>query len=560
MFMSRKCHSWCVVLILTVIAMPSTLVSSAWACGGFFCQAVPIVQAGEQVIFRQDGNMVTAVVLIQYAGEAQDFSWVVPVPGIPELSTGSDVVFSSLEQITRPVFNLTTTGNPCSFCGFGACAADSAGGGEEFPAEGSNDNEDGGVTILEMITVGPFDVQVVASEDPDALAIWLDENDYDLTDRGRELVVPYVEEGKNFVALKLRQNAGVGDIQPLIMRYEYEVPCIPIRLTAVAAQPDMGVLVWLLGSSRAIPINYLHVTPNYTRLNWYSGSFNAYLSYQTLITDAMNEAGGQAFATDYAGRDVNIVDQIVSPDTYSSELVNVSGISDDAEFVSATANSFIFPNDQILEILRRALPVGDVSQEFTYSVPELLRATFSAEQLETARQQIVVEINDALIEPLRETLALFDGDPYLTRFYTTLSAEEMTLDPTFSFNPDLSDQSLERNAILDTTCGRGWSLTLGEGTGREGEKVIQGTGDPPFFTVVPTIAQDASWKMEMLPTSGPPLVIEQKQFPLAQIVDEAGSGGSIDTACGNAAPTLCGNGVALAMIVGMLGLRLMRKR
>lgn len=72
------------------------------ACGGFFCQSVPINQAAEQIIFRQDGDDITAVVLIQYAGEAEDFSWVVPVPGIPELSTGSDVLFQSLEIATRP--------------------------------------------------------------------------------------------------------------------------------------------------------------------------------------------------------------------------------------------------------------------------------------------------------------------------------------------------------------------------------------------------------------------------------------------------------------------------
>ena len=52
--------------------------------------------------------------LIQYVGEASDFSWVVPVPGVPELSTGSDVLFQSLEQATRPQFNLEIDGESCS--------------------------------------------------------------------------------------------------------------------------------------------------------------------------------------------------------------------------------------------------------------------------------------------------------------------------------------------------------------------------------------------------------------------------------------------------------------
>ena len=95
--------------LLLVVAVPPV----AKACGGFFCQAIPINQAGEQIIFRRDGDMITAVVLIQYAGEAEDFSWVVPVPGIPEITVGSDVVFQPLELATRPQFNLTIEGSSC---------------------------------------------------------------------------------------------------------------------------------------------------------------------------------------------------------------------------------------------------------------------------------------------------------------------------------------------------------------------------------------------------------------------------------------------------------------
>ena len=42
-----------------------------------------------------------------------------------------------------------------------------------------------------------------------------------------------------------------------------------------------------------------------------------------------------------------------------------------------------------------------------------------------------------VIEPMVETEALIQSRPYITRLYTTLSAEEMTEDPVFNFNPDL---------------------------------------------------------------------------------------------------------------------------
>ena len=121
------------------------------------------------------------------------------------------------------------------------------------------------------------------------------------------------------------------------MNYESDQPMIPIRLTAVAALPDMGVLVWLLGSARAVPLNYLHVTPNYTRLNWYAGTTNAYASYQTLITAAMDEAGGQGFATDYAGRGLDLLGALPTVESLGDELKRKSafwGKHDPIHFVS----------------------------------------------------------------------------------------------------------------------------------------------------------------------------------------------------------------------------------
>ncbi|MCH8253596.1 MAG: DUF2330 domain-containing protein [Planctomycetes bacterium] len=549
---------------------------TAFPCGGLFCRQVPIDQAGEQIIFRQDGDVVTAIILIQYVGDAEDFSWVVPVPGIPELSTGSDLVFGPLESATRPQFNLITTGDACPIevdLDF-ALNNDSVG-----PTAGEADvADDGGVVILERLAVGPFDVEIVSSDDAEALVIWLDENGYDLTDRGGDLIAPYVAEGKNFVALKLRQDQGVGDIEPLIMKYQAPEPCIPIRLTAVAAQQDMGVIVWLLGESRAVPLNYLHVVPNYTRLNWYSGTGSAYASYQGLITAAMDEAtvgmgnaGGQGFATDYAGRDIDVLSQLPTAEAFGDELARLAGVDDDAEFIRQLVGGFVFAQDKVLEVLRRELPLPEGDDEFVYQVPELLVDTFSAELLAAARSAIVVELNSAVIDPLNETRAVFAGDLYLTRFFTTLSPEEMTVDPTFSFNPDLPDQPLVREATMDvrcTTSGTRWSLTLGPGTDRDGELVIEGKGRPPgFFGAPPTIDQGAFSRSETMTTSGAPTLVTQKTFAVADVIStepdgtaDATSGSTIGGILCGAGTGECGAGTAAILLWTMVGFHLIRRR
>lgn len=548
-----------IVSFLSIVACVAALcvsvftASQANACGGFFCQQVPIDQAGEQIIFRKDGIFVTAMVLIQYTGEAEEFSWVVPVSGIPELSVGSDAVFASLETATRPQFILETNGQRCPSDGVdfdfggGAPTSDSAG------------DADDGVDVLERLAVGPFDVEVITSNDAGALATWLDTNGYELTERGEELIGPYVNEGKNFVALKLRQDQGVGDIEPLIMRCQTGNATIPIRLTAVAAQDNMGVLVWLMGDSRAVPLNYLHVTPNYTRLNWYAGTFNAYASYQGLITAAMDEAGGQGFATDYAGTDIDPDASLPTVETYTDELVYLAGFAEDADFVAELANTFVFPQDKVFAIMGRELPLPDGEDSFIYSVPELLNDTFTAEELTEARTRIVVEINETIVKPLENALAMFDDRPYMTRMYTTLSADEMSLDPSFSFNPDLEDQPMTRRAQMNVDCNFGattWSLTLGEGTGRNGELVINGSGEPPGFSA-PTIDQESMWRSERVDTSGPPVTETLRTFGVARVIGADSSGNG--SACG-VGLFGCGGGTAGTLLLTMFGLGFLKRR
>jgi len=78
-------------LCLSALILFSPLPSQA--CGGFFCTTVPINQAAEQIVFRQEEGKVTAMVRILYSGNAEDFSWVVPVPSIPEISLGANITF-----------------------------------------------------------------------------------------------------------------------------------------------------------------------------------------------------------------------------------------------------------------------------------------------------------------------------------------------------------------------------------------------------------------------------------------------------------------------------------
>src|SRR5690606_18048052 len=122
----------------------------------------------------------------------------------------------------------------------------------------------GAVVVVEEGTAGPYVYQVLSvaddADEPAAeLVEWLQTNEYDVDDSMTDLLEPYLESGLNMLAFKLDKSQDAGSIRPAMITYESDVPFIPLRPTAMAALEDMGVKVWVLGPSRAVPTTYLHL-------------------------------------------------------------------------------------------------------------------------------------------------------------------------------------------------------------------------------------------------------------------------------------------------------------
>ena len=160
------------------------------------------------------------------------------------------------------------------------------------------------------------------------------------------------------------------------------------------------------------------------------------------------------------------------------------------------------------------LPAGfDASVYFSAAS---LQLAFSAEELNTARSEFQTFIETGIIQPLSDSIALVPPGAYMTRLSTTLSPEEMTLDPAFVFNPSMADQSQDRNAVLDLSCtdnGTEWQLTLGEGTDRDGEVVAQGISEGfPFIQPPELIQQPAVSLSEDTSADALPVTVARNSF------------------------------------------------
>ena len=444
-------------LLAALLTTGLTAPRPAAACGGFFCsQQQPVVQLGERIIFISLGDgRTTAVVQIQYSGPSERFSWVVPVPGVPEVGVSSNMLFTRLQQATDPQWRLTDTVE-------GRCAAPPQ---SSDASAGSADAGSGGVTIIDSGAVGPYDYQVIqldaALPNPADVAVrWLGDNGYDVGGTAPELLGGYLSAGMNLLAFRLQKDRGTGDIRPVTMTYRSALPMIPIKLTAVATAPDLGVATWIAGPARAVPTNYRTVEVNEARIDWVNRGFN----YLSLLGAAVDEAGGQAMVTEYAqptdATALNLWTQsddatwmAVRDRDYSGReaalVRDVMFAFNGWDGMSAVLSRLVVPRLDGSTLLQlQACPTCILPGQGTGPLPGLDAAVFLA------------AIDTEVVRPLRDVADSLTSRAYLTRLYTSLSADEMTVDPTFAWNTTLPTVSNVHTRARTVQCSP--ALTVGQ--------------------------------------------------------------------------------------------------
>lgn len=430
-----------VVAAAVLVAWPET----AQACGGFFCsRSAPIDQSGENIVFAvgADGTLETHVQIL-YSGDAERFAWIVPVPALPEISLGTDALFVGLSAATTPRFELRrVTEGTCrrrERCNHPASCYGPPRDSGAFPAAPADmSSADAGVTVHVEASVGAFDAVVLEATDATTLHTWLAEHEYDLPAASIPLLQAYVDAGDFFVALRLESGRSTGEIQPIVLRYREDEPCIPIRLTAISTVPDLPITAYVLGSAYATPRNY-------SFLELESASLWLGSSYTSEVTRAADEAGGRAFATDYAG----------APPRLGLTLPSIDDLrtaASPAVLVSALASRRYPPDAQLFAVLRRLIPPPPGMDSQTYlnclaggGCRDYVPAGWDA-------SAVVDAIEEAIVEPRANADALLAGHSHLTRLFTTMSAPEMTVDPVFQLDEGLAEVPQTRIATLVTEC------------------------------------------------------------------------------------------------------------
>jgi MYXO-CTERM domain-containing protein len=263
------------------------------------------------------------------------------------------------------------------------------------------------------------------------------------------------------------------------------------------------------------------------------------------VTAAANEAGGQGFVTEIAGQAETYAEVILPSwersdmDVLAQHQGSIIGLLEQSS-AFATFDGYV---DAVRETVE--LREGFGAQSFADCVYCYTQAMADDDPaLSTDRQEFLEALDEYVFEPLRLTADLFKAQPFVTRMYTTLSASEMTLDPTFDFNDVLGEYSNLHVANRTLHCanpGGDWELTLPDGT------KILGTGQD-----WPIAAQPANARILQLAVQGEGTVIRNNAEEIGRLTEESNSrypGLESDGACACSTPGAPGGGH-----VGALGL------
>ncbi len=556
-------RSWIVAAAALTCSFTAT---QALACGACVTRPGPpgpanpayVAQKAERIFFGFDPATKRSVawVEIRYTGQPEDFGWVVPMPKKPTIGVGATYLFDRLDQATAPRLTMKVGPNRenCrvpqqanSGGGFGCAeeasvlrATSSGGSGANLAADTSNGGR-GKVVVVEQSTIGPYSYAVLASTDSGDLVKWLNDNSYVTPKEATPIIDAHLKKGDVFVALKLLNNKGIDAIRPVTFTMDDADPCVPLRLTSIAAVEDMEVIVYLAGPGRGMPKNHLHVQVNPYRLAWENGGGN----YGQVLATAMDEAAGRAFATEFAGPTKGLavagppsdvaamslqfgrpvdVGQLASA-YLPGELVAkgrldasaFAEVTTTAQLAAALKKSQFLLADEVQATLDRYVLGPNASKGVSWANVQVT-GSFDAVELPNPATKVDGKSLAAELSlfagGLKDAVGLIEAQPTLTRLSMRISPKEMTRDPLFAFHPKLPEVNSNWSATLSNVCVNGDNTDNGarlQITGRKESHIIRNghAGFTTFQTVAATVKTALEPRFAKMPAAAVVEVLDE---------------------------------------------------
>jgi hypothetical protein len=296
-------------------ALTSALLASsdARACGGCFHpenqpettlvtahrMALSISQA-QTVLWDQ----------VQYAGSPAEFAWVLPVKPGARIELANNAWFEALDaatstRVVAPQLNCVQPAFEDFEGGSNGCGCGSAVGGDapSFSAAAGGDHgvvAPPPVTVVHQGSVGPYETVTLHANVPGALTTWLKTNGFAIDSSVQPIIDAYTKDGFDFIALRLKPDQGIQQMQPVRVVSPGAVPVLPLRMVAAGTGANVDITLFVIGEGRWETKNFPSDLVDPKQLSW---DFNTNASnYSTLRQGLLAGNAGRTWLSAYAKR------------------------------------------------------------------------------------------------------------------------------------------------------------------------------------------------------------------------------------------------------------------
>lgn len=277
---------------LVALAVASMPTRRAEACGGCFVQQSENTEvSGHRMALSVSKTQTTLWDQITYSGNPAEFAWVLPIHGQVDIGLSSDGLFSLLDSTTQ-----VTVLSPSLSCAPPGCGA--PGGFGTGAATGTSGAGGGGVTVIAQQVVGPYETVQLQSTDPQALETWLTGHGYAIPADVKPIIAAYVNEGFDFLALRLVPGQGIDSMKPIRVTSPGASPALPLRMVAAGTGATTPITLWTIGEGRYQPSNMpaFEIHADELVWDWSSQSSN----YALLRKQRFDASGGKAWLLESA--------------------------------------------------------------------------------------------------------------------------------------------------------------------------------------------------------------------------------------------------------------------
>jgi len=192
----------------------------------------------QKAIMVYDAGREDLILQVKYEGPVEEFGWLIPVPDLPTVQKGSMKCFYELSKYTQKHFEWR----------HGLSHTKSANGGARTLSAGVESEPP--VKVIEVKTVGAYEVAVLSTKDAGALENWLATNQFYFPTNKTDVLNDYVKQQWYFIAVKVNLGQGflgtisnklelaLGELHPLQISFASDHCVYPLKISSVNGTPS----------------------------------------------------------------------------------------------------------------------------------------------------------------------------------------------------------------------------------------------------------------------------------------------------------------------------------